>query len=262
MSHGVNGCPLWDPGPTGDLVLYAGRIYSAMILSQKNGKPVLLTCEESRPLSVVHFLLWFFGSVAWLVLVRQELRPSETLKNLSVQFSSVLVLQAMLSGITFASLLVWIGRKWRGVAFPVQPGEWFLISTGLRLLITRVFLFFPWSYLWVSGLSLATTIGMYAIAMWFVKGSGWWRMFFASLLVQYGAIFLFRWLVIASGWSFAPPFWSDWLLRLVVFFPGVVLVIVALRDTERYLRGWLHWTGVTVYLVGYLLNQTNVEALS
>jgi hypothetical protein len=93
---------------------------------------------ESTPppsrLGIIHLFGWM-TAVAVLLAITGALAKTQQ----QPQQDGFAIFQSIfgcaISGIAVSSLVLMIARRWRGVLFPVEPGEWILVVVGLTALI-------------------------------------------------------------------------------------------------------------------------------
>lgn len=198
---------------------------------------------ESPRIGVIHFLIWT-ACVAVYCGLAQSLGLNE--RNPDTFDMTLSVLRSLGVGAALGGLLLWAARRWRGLAFPVHPGEYLLVVKGINVACFMLFYggakrsglldlhsLLIWRCLTILLNSLyGVTL---AWAIYRVKASRW-RMVFIILL---GAD-------LCSCCVSGPPGVGNQSLAVL---GDLVLVGVLLKDRADGLRyPWPHWVGIVTKL--------------
>src|SRR5688572_16096748 len=97
-----------------------------------------MTDSKTSGLSVFHLLVWTALAAVLLALrdLVDRLQPP-WVRNIVGDWTELPIaiglrtVQAMTGAASFGGLLLWISHRRRGLAFPVQPGEWMLVMLGI-----------------------------------------------------------------------------------------------------------------------------------
>jgi hypothetical protein len=223
-------------------------------------KAELESVTPPERLSITHLLVWTAMSA---VLLGYQ-RAMSSLADDQTLFSTIITLwYAPLFG---AGVSACVLSFWRltngGPRFPVQPGHWLLIISGIGAMISLVFQA-------VSVLALAGTSSveiflairlveflfhsmLYGVAAW--RSPGGWRVVFVSGVVQSGVMSLLIALVLLNEFFHAASF------RFLIYIRSIelglyglvsfaVLIMAIVDRIHRPPRDYLHWTGVAVRLI-------------
>jgi len=237
----------------------------------------------SPPLSIAHFLLWMAGTAVYLTLT-QIAKGLLRQNDVSIPALSNIIFAAVFAvavGPGVASWAIFAWRRFHGIRFPTQPGEWLLLITGASYLVdflTLLLLALSWPpptiqysemprglivkhLLWQSGTPLFSCL-CFALAAFWVRRPRSWMVFYLLLIVQNLAFAL-----ALATYSIVLLTQANWIQEVGQFLgatsPRVVLgvlPIVALSlaiamDLKRgRRRDWLHWTGIAVYVSISLLH--------
>jgi hypothetical protein len=221
------------------------------------------------PLSVLHLLIWvglvtvLFG--LWNLLDR--LQPERIQREISdwTKGPMSVVLRTMsvaAEGATIGGLLILVARRRRGIAFPIQPGQWLLVFFGLSDLIDLLFCYS----------SLLTTDGTYHTRRWYEfhylsehleyvlafgvvavasKTAGPWRWFLWTATIA---------ALLSAGRAVLPVFdeWQSIYTHQWVRWPsmaicaGMLAIAVGYDLRRRTSRGWVHWVGVLAMTLSFI----------
>lgn len=223
------------------------------------------TSQTSPPLGIQHLLLWTACSAVLLTASLALNQAMELRIGISLVVEKfVACARAFPDGLAVAGLLICVARRWRGVHFPVQPGEWLLVLGGISVLVVmfgQAILFqLPQQEDQRAYQVLIIPVGLMAggyviAAIWPPLPMRWHIAILAmSLLwcIEFGQAVLLSNIV-----NYAPEFLYDLLGLLfwaALIVPMIVLVVCLVMDYARHIqRGWMHWTGVTSCIAGLLL---------
>lgn len=216
-------------------------------------------------LQIFHLLMWVTGSALILAVYRQSNMGQRGQTNASqIVWSALIVVQSMLYGGAVCSLPIYLARKLKGIPFPVHPGQWLLLISGvmhvlqfahwgvLQLLDSTVMsdLVLP-RFVWAGGYAVisVTAVCLGIVAAVAQRDSRLWMAFFLIGSARHA---------VAVLWYLALAMFIDRLdwfgpLNLVVS-GGIGIVSAALllciwQDLARGVRrDWMHWAGVAVQL--------------
>jgi len=215
-------------------------------------------------LSIAHLLGWTACTAIVLALGQVDRRVPP--QQLGLWFFVGDLPDAMAYGAAMESLFIMVSRRWRGLLFPTEPGEWILVSLALYRLAGHLWDFamrrfapqipFEW-YL----IGIAVVCGVpFLMALLFSKAPIHWRIVFGVL-----AISVFAPIAPAVLWLLTAPFHdfgtalAQWipLVRPISWIAAGSFAIGVDRMRHRR-HGWLHNVGAVVLLVPpsvALLNQ-------
>jgi hypothetical protein len=223
-------------------------------------------------ISILHLMAWTATSAAMMAVLRL---PNEAAEQFSAFETAYRITFAMYAGAVTGGVLMWIARRWRGVPFPTQPGEWLLVEQGATVLLTLATIFVgehsegahgPAAFLLIStyvcslvGIALVPALRYrppklelppagprdargIALIPPRPDGSDAWQVFFWVLVGLY-ALPLISSLSVVFG---RDVIGLSILLLLGLLLTLTVLFLVAVvTDLRRHTpRGWVHWTGV------------------
>ena len=211
-------------------------------------------------LGIIHIMLWTAGVA---IALSAYLATREIYQYNRDEYPFMQVLQvghSLVSGAGLACLAVFLGRKWRGIPFPVHPGHWLLLMSGIisaiHLPVRGAILFALGTPLGIAGelhrfqaeMGIrGTALGAGALAWFFValrfRTNTRWTCFF-GVLAAADALMGSIYGLVAIGnfriWEIA--YSVEALCALCV---PAYLLVVALRDLSAGARrDWLHWTGL------------------
>ena len=223
---------------------------------------------DDVPPRMVHLLLWLACSAVALVHVRAAfLEPWLTSPVGYFGFIVVTVLASLVNGIAMASALLFMRRRVLGFAFPRQPGEYWLVATGVVAWLTIVVMEV---YSHVRLPAFAGDWMRIALSLFFVV-----LLYFAALNVSTWRVWstcltatATMWLAILVGQANALRQTSQGEILEPPGAIGVLAMLVAIvalgtatiafgialdRDRRQQLqRGWIHRVGV-YWLFAYVL---------
>ncbi|MHC4179368.1 MAG: hypothetical protein ACYSWU_17790 [Planctomycetota bacterium] len=211
-----------------------------------------LTPEQPEPprLGILHLMVLTACVAAYMGPVRALEEPIDLLEEGTRPFwVTTGSLYGIGSGAALAGLVLVAARRYRGLSFPVHPGEYLLVVMGFGVLLHWMALALAWLITSFGdprfglpsfhGILYLFPFAFYALCfLWAAirAKSRRWRVLFLAIPTSYVVSFLFlcggaRLLPIANS---APP--------LLI---TVVLIVVIVRDHfegKRY--PWTHWFGV------------------
>jgi hypothetical protein len=223
--------------------------------------------QASPPLGIRHLLLWMTCSAVLITtlltlnrLIRANMEAELGPLEGEEQQTLFICLRGILEGPAVASLLIWFVRFRRGLRFPVQPGEWLLVLSGISMLLFLAELSIrtqlpPLGYPNMTLIPMGLLISGYVFVAIRAPLPIWWRagILVSSALscVEFGQYLLFSF----DNFSI-PEVLLDALPYLYLsscIVPIPILIVCATDDIARQIpRGWLHWTGVETY-IAYLI---------
>ncbi len=226
-------------------------------------------------LSIGHVMLWTLGSAIILAAYRAlvdtwEMPTHEHAFLLVMQVSS-----SVMYGAALSSVILFLHRRLTdGPVFPVQPGHWLLLTTGVLCVVSwlgyaaihgarwfetsddSAFLTFLLQQFVVN----ASGVLLLVLAVIHLKDTKYWRSYFWANLMLHGVQGALGILGLAgcailgamSAYSvYSIQFGLHWFAAILVL---VWLLVAATLDWRRVVRrDWLHWTGVVVGLGGPIL---------
>jgi hypothetical protein len=192
-------------------------------------------------LSVIHLLSWT-TVVAVLIAITGRLSQSQPQQGGLEIFRNIF--SCALWGIAICSLFLIFTRRWRGLPFPVEPGEWILVTSGFSDLI-HLAAWAVWNSL--SRHTYYANLWPFQIGQWLmllpdlwaihcVQPRRWKGFFWASLLLG------LTWALVMQAQLFGAysqfQFASAALIILTVSLPWRT------DRREGIDRGWLHRVGL------------------
>ncbi len=210
---------------------------------------------ESPRLGIIHFLGWMacvavaFSVRNSIMLVMQEARAE------SVASVALGAMYSIGMGTAWGALVLWLSRRYRGLPFPVFPGEYLWLVYGIANLIGLIVMGVYVVIASESGTTIVVLLGMMdvAVAIVFLAAAvkvrvKRWRVLLLVLMATSllnCLAYLSHLLVFVGGLFFAPL--VSWLPLVPLFVEPLVLAIVVARDLfQRQRCPWSHWTGVAV----------------
>lgn len=180
-----------------------------------------------------------------------------------------------LSGFSVSAALLGLSivvlRRFRGTAWPIEPGHWLLVCQALHFVGTM-----PTTWLFFKGLvsigswltASAVSYSLYIFPLFGKSVSRLWKVLFLLLLAEHAATFMLLGLRLFGDLQLLPvaSMLVDTLFELFVNYEGILVgalpVIIAVIDFRRYREyTWLHWLGIaasvwdtitTISLIVYL----------
>jgi hypothetical protein len=223
-------------------------------------------------ISILHLMTWTATSAAMMAVLRL---PNEAAEKFSAFETAYRVAFAMYAGVVTGGVLMWIARRWRGMSFPTQPGEWLLVEQGATVLLTLVTVFLgepadrargPAPFVLMAtylcglvGIALVPALRYrppkmesppvgprdaqgIALVPPRPDGSDAWQIFFWVLVGLY-ALPLISTSSLILGKDVIGL--SILLLLGLLLTATVVFLVAVVTDYRRRIpRGWVHWTGV------------------
>jgi hypothetical protein len=238
------------------------------------GGPAPTAEKSERPrISILHLMVWTATSAAMMAILRL---PNEAAEQLPAFLTAYRIGFAMYAGVVTGGVLMWIGRWWRGVSFPTQPGEWLLVEQGATVMFwvgtmyldewaQRVrgkapFLLILAFLCALVGIALVPALryrppkldpkpegsrgapGIALVPPQRDSQGDAWQVFFWVLAGLY-TLPLMSTLTLHSS--------TDWVGLFILLMLGLLLVaavaflVAVVTDLRRRIpRGWVHWTGV------------------
>lgn len=224
------------------------------------GSPFARQPEQPR-LGIIHLMVWTACTAGCLSIYRvlHLLVFPDKAGELDLSETSQMVSSGIGIGAAWGGLLLFVRRRYRGLPFPVHPGEILLIAIGIHALLSLAWgaIMFsishamgwdtaslPWSFwiLWTCGNN--TIAGLVFLVAALKNKNARWRPFFFSCVALYAVSFFEPWML----WWVSHGFL---VFRCLYFVPGLFLLWIVIKDlyrTERY--PWTHWLGVGVSFLG------------
>jgi hypothetical protein len=209
--------------------------------------------QRKPPLSISHLLAWTALSAAMMSLRTWEDRFAQ---GRDVFDTSQVIWQAFVaiySGACVGGLAVFASRRWRGMQFPVAPGEWIWVWQGVSVLsavqLEAAFWYCVKTPMQGSFLVPALVAAQYlisaisfAVPALLCKETGKWKLFLwtTAALVSLGALEMFMGrMAVSKGWS------EISLARHIAI--AAFLACAVADDLRNHVgRLWSHWAGVLV----------------
>jgi hypothetical protein len=226
--------------------------------------------EQSQPpLSISHLLAWTALSAAMMSLRTWEDRFAQGRDVFDTSQVAWRAFVAIYGGACVGGLAVFASRRWRGMPFPVAPGEWIWVWQGVSALSAVPLETAYWycvkasvqaSFLvptLVAAQYLISAIS-FAVPARFCKETGAWKRFLwtTAALVSLGAlamIFMGR-MTVGKAWS------AISLARHIAI--AAFLAWAVADDLRNHVRRmWSHWAGVLIMAAGDGV-QVVIDALS
>jgi hypothetical protein len=211
-----------------------------------------LTELRLRPpsrLSIIHLFGWM-TVVAVLLAIMEWLSKAELHPQRDGFAIFRDIFTCALSGIAVSSLVLMFARRWKGVPFPVEPGEWILVVVGLTTLI----------HLAARAVWTALPRAVYYENLWPIHISQWLMLLprlWAIRCVQPPRWKAFFWIGLFLGLALAilthTPQWFETYWKFQFAASALMILTVSLLwrmdRREGIDRGWLHRVGLAfVYL--------------
>ncbi len=206
-------------------------------------------------IGILHLLVWTACVALYLAILRfLWQRAGAVLPDLGLCWAALTVLDSVCWGTALGGLVLWIARRWRGLAFPQHPGEYMLVVLGLDVAWRFVDAFAvlgigPTS--WTVHARLIVTLACYSlIYVWPALSVGrlHWRIFFLTLLAKRLADALMRqglmYLWLARVWDIV-TFVNNAPILLI---PALLAVIFSKDRRDGNRHPWTHWVGVALVL--------------
>jgi hypothetical protein len=232
-----------------------------------------LTPREPR-LSIMHLMIWTATSAAmmaffnlWTSLQSSSARASVAESLKSPVMMTMQTLWAMGTGAYLGGVLMFISRRLRGMRFPVQPGEWLMVTFGIGNLVNlTVYLAlmamdnrdqstFGGFIIFHSVRQLVHTAEFLMPAV-MCKDSVAWRAFFwvatAVSLLALGLVLV----GIVDEMSFFRFFQPGIFRGVTLGICALIFALAVIGDLlRRTNRAWVHWVGVVSLAVLSLSNE-------
>jgi hypothetical protein len=166
------------------------------------------------------------------------------------------------AGAAVGGLLIFFARRRRGMAFPVQPGEWLLVMFGAIDVIDlavyysalfkadRTYYTHGW-YEWHYFSEHVEYFLAFGLAAYFCKSAGPWRWFFWTATIA--AILSAKRAMgpIVDDWQsiYTQP-WLRW--PALAICAGMLAIAVGSDWRNWTRRGWVHWVGVLTMTLSFV----------
>lgn len=224
------------------------------------------------PLSIMHLLIWTATSAVMMAFYNlvMSLQSSSARESAQEMFRTPVMmtmqtLWAMGTGAYLGGALMFLSRRLRGMHFPVQPGEWLMVTFGIGNVIN---------------------LFVYLVLMGIVDRSGfrWFFIFHSARQLVHSAEFLIPALLCKDRLAWRVFFWVSAIVSLLslglvlvgmidemtffrIFQPGIfrwiflglcslIFLVAVVGDLRRRTpRGWVHWVGVASMAVLFVSNE-------
>jgi len=193
-------------------------------------------------LSIAHLLLWTATCAAFFSVVRLLAKvPPGGLGTVLVALDGFGV------GAAWAGLCIFVSRRWRGVAWPVEPGECLLAIFGARMAAeTLLRLTMSGQFQSLSAVLDALTACLAVVPVTIRTLPARWKAVFYWLIVIYGLplanLCLEAWLQLPAAKRLA-----EGIVASQTLLSGLVVLPAVWRDWRAGQRwSWLHWAGLAV----------------
>jgi hypothetical protein len=214
-----------------------------------------------RP-AIVHLLGWTAATA--VVLFDWRIHEQGSLSSTWPASRIVLtLLSAMVHGAALGVLAMALFRRWRGQAFPSQPGEWFLVAYSSGQVLQRVLQYVietfapprnPADLSWLGIGTIVLTIVPYIVAL--MRGGGGinWRAVFLTLIgIQSLYIIYYTRLLISNSYNAGIVFWL--IGGSTFIWLAVAIAAVTIDVVRKMHRGWVHNIGAAV--LGFVSKHSN-----
>ncbi|WP_146535382.1 hypothetical protein [Rubripirellula reticaptiva] len=206
-----------------------------------------LAAVPAPRLSIRHLMLWTFCCAVYWALIREVNARSSTQLHVGL-FGSIM------TGADCTGVITLISMRVRGrPPLLKHPGHWLLsigvistltVTSVMHTISSSIALMNPldtdsWEFVVLRVVLLIPSVTL-AFACTRIRDRSWKLLFMAMVLVEVpGFLYFF-------GIDLPTSYYRPW-LKLVLAFAMVGLSIVEIKNGPR--RDWLHWTGITAYLV-------------
>ncbi|MBN2475520.1 MAG: hypothetical protein JXB62_12990 [Pirellulales bacterium] len=159
-------------------------------------------------------------------------------------------------GAALAGVLLWIARRWQGRPFPLHPGEFLLVMSGVAVAAQIAM----WPVQWMivafqppARYGLLTALSLMSLA---IQASVWiwalvclktrrWRVFLLLIPASYLLLIVVAIMISMLGANVAAGNWSPLGVVIARLLVMGVLAIVLLKDHFAGARyPWTHWYGI------------------
>jgi hypothetical protein len=222
-------------------------------------------------LSIAHLMIWTALSGAMMAFYNLIMSVQRTASgsednwmNSPIGFA-LRTVWAMAAGANLGGVLLLFARRWRGQAFPAQPGEWLIVMQGIGCIFGMLLnlgnsvigylelLKLTWVYLVLHLIGQLVNIVEYLLPAFLCKDNGAWRRFFwVATIVAF----------LSAGVALVSILAHDLFFRvneagLVRWIPlgicAVAFLLAVVNDLRRRIqRGWVHWVGVVALTLQFL----------
>jgi len=210
------------------------------------------TKEAPPRLGIIHLLVWIFLNAILFDVFRFWILDTSSASPYTLpSLLTTLVQYSMAIG---GGPLLFVARRWRGITFPTEPGEWILLAMGtdalLKLLVFRVLIYvlsledFSNGYIWQAYTSLAIVpICLWFIPIFFVSKTSW-RWFFAFESFYFCAQTFQR----VSHISGIDTQSADQAITTATGLAVIAFIYSVVSDWRRSAsRGWCHGIGLLAF---------------
>jgi hypothetical protein len=165
------------------------------------------------------------------------------------------LLMAMVSSLgvctSWAGLLIFISRRWRGVPWPIEPGEWLLAVLGMNSIASFVVFRLPEGFFEAKLLvSIAVTCTLFFMPILSRRLATRWKVFFGLAMITLPVFLIQLILLLRQLYLLLNVIEFTWWLDAASLLIAIILVIVVSwmdrRDGRKH--DWLHWIGIATYL--------------
>lgn len=216
-----------------------------------NEEPTTLAYQPPR-LSILHFFFWMAGSSLVLAVCRWNLPVPTLASRVQLYYLGILITGALLFGLCIASLAVMVTDRRQGKRFPVQPGEWVLVLTGVATLLGilqwRLFLlaqdelFSDTLAMIIAGVLFVGYLLLLTVTAYSLQKSRIW----SSVFLTAALLLICTVLPYPVDSSFLNFLLANTYPVIVIFFLLAIFLAILMDLMLKTRRGWLHWTGLAV----------------
>jgi hypothetical protein len=187
-----------------------------------------------------HLMLWVSCTAVFLSIVRALANQPVGVVGMGIACTS-----AATTGAAWAGLLIFVSRRIRRVAWPIEPGEWLVAVLGASLAIQMLQYLLPSNFHlrteFVAGAAMCCLLVVPTLSRQLPAS---WKALFIFLIGLYSLPML----LIGCGLIAVDRF-AQAVQQLPLPLSIVAICIVAVwkwRTGPRY--GWLHWAGIAVWI--------------
>jgi hypothetical protein len=213
--------------------------------------------------SIAHVMLWTFFSALVMGVYHYATQMYGMQAQSAAQGAGWLILRFLWQAAAAAAIsgcTIFLVRRFKGLKFPVQPGEWLLVTQSLvslaelagavvRASVAKL----PWESQntlvrgAMCGDAAVTFVGYLLPALFYCERGAWRRFFvLAAILAALSAAAQIRFALSDRSLTDGPR----WLLMLMLAASVVLFIIPVIHDLRRKMpRGWLHWWGVAMFVL-------------
>ncbi len=199
--------------------------------------------SEARPKLAVSYLMVFVAASCMYLGAQHAFWATGIFGELSRSGLIIECLLAPSKGVALASLLLCIVWRHRGVHFPIYPGEWILVTTGVKIAVASaiVVLVSRWPSLPIY--TEYFTFWIFLVPALCAKAPPLWRAFFWTAAATDIAL-----LPCLGGKLFTNLESFIWLWAVDPVVPASIFLLAVLADARWPApQPWSHWAGLTAY---------------